>query len=235
MTGLHKNKNLLTRARIFFVAAALSGAVAGGLMLSVQAHSESREQVSPAGLRVDQLVIVTQDGLRENFNVEIAENGPDVQKGLMFRTEMPRDAGMLFYFGGGEGDVAFWMKNTLIPLDMIFIRGDGSIAHIHENAVPQSLQSVPSRHPVAAVLEINGGESAARGIKTGDRVDHPYFRRTRPMEPAPQEQQDIAPQTPEEKAAKDAETAPLPKLEIKTPERMDRGYERGLDADLQQR
>jgi uncharacterized membrane protein (UPF0127 family) len=235
MTGIFKKNNLMTRARVFFVAAALSGALAGGLMLSVQAHSESREHVSPAGLRVDQLVIVKQDGLRENFNVEIAENGPDVQKGLMFRTDMPRDAGMLFYFGGGEGEVAFWMKNTLIPLDMIFIRGDGSIAHIHENAVPQSLQSVPSQHPVAAVLEINGGETAARGIQIGDRVDHPYFRRTRPADPAPQQSPEIEPQTREEKAAKDAETAPLPKLEIQTPEQMDRGRERGLDADLQQR
>jgi len=219
------------RLRIFCVAVGVSVVMLGGMLLSVQANGESREHVSPAGLRVDQLVIVKQDGIRETFQVEIAETGHHIQKGLMFRDSMPRDAGMLFYFGGGEGELSFWMKNTLIPLDMVFIRGDGSIAHIHENAVPLSLQSVPSLHPVAAVLEINGGEASARGIAVGDRVEHPYFRRTRPPEPMPEQK----PETREEKARKDAETAPLPQPEIETPQMMDRNRERGLDADVQQR
>lgn len=219
------------RLKVFCVVAAVSAVMLGGLLLSVQANGESRENVSPAGLRVDPLVIVKQDGTRETFRVEVAETGYHLQRGLMFRDSMPRDEGMLFYFGGGEGEVSFWMKNTLIPLDMVFIRADGSIAHIHENAVPLSLQSAPSLHPVAAVLEINGGEASARSIKTGDRVDHPYFRQMRPPEPMQPEKTE----TPEEKARKNAETAPLPQPEIETPQLMDPNRERGLDADVQQR
>lgn len=224
MTAQKNPSTSSPRRRGYGVAAAICALAVCALTFSYTANGESRREISPAGMPVEELSIVKQDGLRETFRVELAETITQVQKGLMFREQMPKDAGMLFYFGGGEGEVSFWMKNTLIPLDMIFIRGDGTIAHIHENAVPHSLQSVPSRYPVAAVLEINGGESAARGIAVGDRVDHRYFAATRPpvqgrtKEPAP-------------------EPAPLPdpELTIETPEALDKGRVRGLDADLQQR
>jgi uncharacterized membrane protein (UPF0127 family) len=77
---------------------------------------------------------------------------------------------MIFPYAPAQ-DVAFWMKNTLIPLDMIFIRADGTIARIEENAVPLSLEPVPSLEPVTAVLEINGGRAAELGIEAGDKVD----------------------------------------------------------------
>jgi len=69
----------------------------------------------------------------------------------------------------------FWMKNTLIPLDMVFIAADGTVKHVHANAVPMSTDAIPSLYPVRAVLEINGGSAALLGIKPGDKVKHPIF------------------------------------------------------------
>jgi uncharacterized protein len=92
----------------------------------------------------------------------------------MFRQSLPADAGMLFDFGETR-PVAFWMKNTLIPLDMLFIAADGGIADIHERAVPRSEATIEARVPVRAVLELNGGTVARLGIKRGDRVHHPIF------------------------------------------------------------
>lgn len=131
-----------------------------------------------AGSRTDNnkniLTILTVDGAEHVFNIELALT-PDVQaQGLMYRTEMPEDAGMLFYFGQ-EAERGFWMKNTLIPLDMFFIKADGIIHHIHENAIPNDLTSIRSQGPVAAVLEINGGMSAQLKISPGDKVLHPVF------------------------------------------------------------
>ncbi|MCI5059520.1 MAG: DUF192 domain-containing protein, partial [Alphaproteobacteria bacterium] len=97
-------------------------------------------------------------------------------KGLMHRTELPENAGMLFWFGGREQERRFWMKNTLIPLDMLFIKANGTIHHIHENAVPHDLTGISSKGPVAAVLEINGGLSQTWVLAAGDRVVHPYFK-----------------------------------------------------------
>jgi len=81
---------------------------------------------------------------------------------------------MLFDFYQ-DAPVSFWMKNTLIPLDMVFIGGDGTIRHIHANAVPLTTDPVPSEFPVRAVLEINGGSAKLLGIKPGDKVKHPIF------------------------------------------------------------
>ena len=132
------------------------------------------EQSSAGTLASDQLVIVTQDGRRHDFKIELALTPIQQQNGLMYRTEMAADAGMLFYFSE-EAPRAFWMKNTLIPLDMIFIKKDGRILNIHENAVPNDLTSIPSSGPVIAVLELNGGISRKLGIKAGDKIDHILF------------------------------------------------------------
>ena len=106
------------------------------------------------------------------FSVEIVDTPAARQKGLMFRESLADDAGMLFDFFE-EGNVAFWMSNTLIPLDMLFIRADGTIANIHVNAIPLDLTSIPSEGPVRFVLEIPGGRSLEIGAKAGDRVSHP--------------------------------------------------------------
>jgi len=120
------------------------------------------------------LSVVTSAGIRHNFNVELALTGAQQRKGLMNRTEMAADAGMLFFFGD-EDERSFWMKNTLIPLDIIFIKKDGTILNIHENAVPHDLTSVKSEGPAAAALELNGGRAAELGIKPGDKIHHLLF------------------------------------------------------------
>ena len=104
----------------------------------------------------------------------MARTPAEQQRGLMYRTGIPKDDGMLFApypaEGGPPREASFWMKNTPSPLDIIFIRADGTIARIAENTVPFSEAQVPSGEPVAAVLEINGGRSAELGIAEGDKV-----------------------------------------------------------------
>ncbi len=108
------------------------------------------------------------------FEVELALDDAHRSRGLMFRKQLGPYEGMLFDFFQ-EIPVSFWMKNTLIPLDMLFIAADGTIKHIHANAVPMTTDAIPSQFPVRAVLEINGGSAALLGIKPGDKVKHPIF------------------------------------------------------------
>ncbi len=103
------------------------------------------------------------------FTVEVVDTPETRAQGLMFRTALAPDAGMLFDFKESR-PVSFWMQNTLIPLDMLFIRTDGTIANIHVNAIPRDTTSIPSDGPVRFVLEIPGGRSTELGIKAGDRV-----------------------------------------------------------------
>ena len=119
------------------------------------------------------LVVVT-GGREIKFDVELALNDVERARGLMFREKLGPYEGMLFDFYREE-PVGFWMKNTLIPLDMVFIAGDGTIRHIHANAKPHSTDTIPSEYPVRAVLEINGGSARLLGIKAGDKVKHPIF------------------------------------------------------------
>lgn len=141
------------------------------IMLTMVACDQpsSAAQKSP-----NQMTIVTAGGKRHDFKIELALTPIQQQNGLMYRTEMAADAGMLFYFSE-EAPRAFWMKNTLIPLDMIFIKKDGRILNIHENAIPNDLTSIPSDGPVVAVVELNGGITRKLGIKAGDKIDHILF------------------------------------------------------------
>lgn len=106
------------------------------------------------------------------FKVEIARTSAEQARGLMYRTALAPDAGMLFPFDPPQS-ASFWMKNTLIPLDMLFIRADGRIARIAANTTPLSLTPVDAGEPVIAVLEIAGGRAAAVGIREGDAVRWP--------------------------------------------------------------
>jgi uncharacterized membrane protein (UPF0127 family) len=110
------------------------------------------------------------------FSVEIADTEAAREKGLMFRKNLPEGHGMLFDFHRAQ-DVTFWMRNTYIPLDMIFIRADGRILRIAENAQPLSTDLIPSGGPVLAVLEVIGGTARKLGLAPGDRVAHPIFDR----------------------------------------------------------
>lgn len=133
---------------------------------------------APAGLQRDvptiDLTIESKTGTH-HFRVEVARSYPEQQRGLMFRTNIPPDGGMLFTpypaEGSGKGKEArFWMSNTPTALDLIFIRADGSIDKIVADAVPYSEDRIYSEGPVTAVLEINAGRSAALGIAVGDKV-----------------------------------------------------------------
>jgi len=113
---------------------------------------------------------------KHGFQVEVVDNDASRAKGLMYRKELAEGRGMLFDFQR-EQDVSFWMQNTYIPLDMIFIRGDGRILRIHENAEPLSTRMIPSGGPVLGVLEVIGGTARKLGLKPGDQVAHPIFNR----------------------------------------------------------
>ncbi|HET7708850.1 MAG TPA: DUF192 domain-containing protein [Sphingomicrobium sp.] len=146
-------------------------AAAAALMgCSPQAATPAPGNRSPAGLEQAKLTITQQNKRQSVFTVEVARTPEEQARGLMHRQSLAPDRGMIFPYSPPQ-PVGFWMKNTLIPLDMIFIREDGTIASIAENTVPLSLELVPSVEPVVAVLEIAGGRSAELGIKAGDKVD----------------------------------------------------------------
>ncbi|HVC51302.1 MAG TPA: DUF192 domain-containing protein [Stellaceae bacterium] len=120
-----------------------------------------------------QLTIVSASGPHK-FTVELATTPAQQAQGLMFRRSLAPDAGMLFDFGTPT-TVSFWMKNTLIPLDMLFVAQDGRIVGIHARAVPELTDPIPSPGLVRAVIEVNGGTADRLGIKPGDRVIYPIF------------------------------------------------------------
>lgn len=121
------------------------------------------------GLEERALIIRSADK-DHRFTVEVARTPREQELGLMYRRGLAPDRGMLFPYDPPQ-PVAFWMKNTLIPLDMIFVRADGRIARIAANTVPMSLDPVPAGEPVSAVLEIAGGRAAELGLLPGDLVE----------------------------------------------------------------
>src|SRR5246127_3620400 len=122
---------------------------------------------------VEPLEIVTKKGVQV-FSVEMATTEQEKETGLMYRKELADGKGMLFDFSP-EQEVSMWMKNTYIPLDMIFIRADGRILRIAENTEPLSTKIIPSRGLAKAVLEVVAGTAQKYGIAPGDRVGHPLF------------------------------------------------------------
>ena len=125
-------------------------------------------ETSPIGLPMEVITIDTDHGA-ETFQVEIAGDDASRERGLMYRKTMEPDHGMLFDFHRDEG-VAFWMKNTVLPLDMIFIKSDGTISSVAPDTTPYSTQEVPSAEPIRAVLELNAGRAEALGLVPGDGV-----------------------------------------------------------------
>jgi len=123
--------------------------------------------------------LVIEGERRHAFTVEVAATDETRQVGLMFRKSLAADAGMLFDYQTPQ-PVAMWMKNTLIPLDMLFIGADSRISRIAERTVPHSLATIDSGGPVRAVLELNAGTAARLGIKVGDLVRHAAFKNLTP-------------------------------------------------------
>lgn len=122
----------------------------------------------------DELAIETRDGEQHEFTVELALTDEQRAQGLMFRESLAPDAGMLFLYDQ-DRPRAMWMKNTLIPLDMLFIDGQGKIVRIAQRTTPLSESSIGSGRPVRAVLELAGGTSQRLGIRVGDRVIYEGF------------------------------------------------------------
>jgi len=114
------------------------------------------------------------------YSVEIADTPESRAQGLMFRESMARNAGMLFIFDRPQ-TVGFWMKNTLIPLDMLFIDQTGLVKRVHSNAIPGDLTTIPGGDGIFAVLEINGGLAQSYGITEGSEIRHPAFANGPPV------------------------------------------------------
>lgn len=144
---------------------------AGAVIALFPAAPADAAPAAPAA--VEALEITSSTGV-VTFEVEVARTEEQRATGLMYRKTLGERAGMLFDFKVDQ-PVSMWMKNTYIPLDMLFIRADGSIARIAAMTTPLSTATIPSGEPVRAVLEIAGGQARKLGIKPGDRVAHPLF------------------------------------------------------------
>lgn len=119
----------------------------------------------------DRLTVVGDWG-KATFTVDVADDPSERAEGLMFVESMPTLSGMLFVYEAPSA-VSFWMKNTLIPLDMIFAGPEGAVVSVHENAIPGDLTPIPGGDDIQFVLEINGGLSQRLGIGPGDTIQHP--------------------------------------------------------------
>lgn len=144
-------------------------------LLPTLAAPAARAQTGPQPkLPEEPLVIVTRDGTRHAFRVEMAIDPQQQMVGLMFRPEVKPDEGMLFDWGTPR-ESAMWMRNTITSLDMLFIAADGRIHRIAERTVPHSLATIESRGPVRATLELAAGTAERLGIRVGDRVEQRIF------------------------------------------------------------
>jgi hypothetical protein len=155
----------MSKTYIFIAAAALA--------FSLPAQAADTASLANPTLPVQTIVIDSDHG-PVKFRVEMAVDHDTQERGLMFRKIMAPNAGMLFDFRQLVM-TSFWMKNTILPLDMLFIRPDGTIASIAANATPYSETPIPSPEPVRAVLEINGGRATQLGIEPGEKVHAAIF------------------------------------------------------------
>ncbi len=172
-----KNKKFLNLKIICVVLMALS--IGQGAWVSAHAKSKLIQVITPTepSYERDIITIQRQNGTEITFDVELAITEQQHQYGLMNREELPEDEGMIFIFEK-EAMRSFWMRNTLVPLDIAFISKDGTIHHIHHSANPLDETRITSAAPSLAVLEILGGTSEKVNLKIGDRVIYKTFRNT---------------------------------------------------------
>ena len=156
------------RALLFAVLAALAACSPMAADAGQQAAAASARHPE-SGLEVVPLMIASANG-RHTFRVEVARSGEEQARGLMFRTAMGANEGMIFPMEPAR-QASFWMKNTVIALDLVFIGSDRRIESIAASAVPYSLSPISSKGNVSAVLELNGGRAAQLGLAPGDRVE----------------------------------------------------------------
>lgn len=160
---------MIATTKAALAALLLCGAAGGVAVVATRGGGDTAQ----TAVQTMPLTITSTNGAHA-FKVEIAKSAAEQERGLMYRTDLKPDGGMIFWpypaGGGAPRDASFWMKNTPSPLDIVYIRPDGTIARIAENTVPFSETPIPSGEPVGAVLEIMGGRAAALGIAEGDRV-----------------------------------------------------------------
>jgi uncharacterized protein len=144
------------------------------LVATLPASAPFARAQEPVTFDRTELAIVTAGGAKHQFKVDWAKTWPQKSRGLMFRKEMPLDHGMLLDYDPPT-EASIWMRNTLIGLDIIFIRADGTIESIFFGAKPHDESPMPSKGPVRAVLELNAGVARLLGIRPGDKVEHPIF------------------------------------------------------------
>ena len=161
----------MTRRNLLAALATLAILPLGHKLLAQNALDRTDPQPELPKERLD---IVTRDGRSHSFDVEMALTADQQITGLMFRKNVPPEGGMLFDWQVPRQS-QMWMRNTLAPLDMVFIGQDGTIRSIAENTVPQSLAVIDSRLPVRATLELAAGTTAAMGIRVGDKVRQRIF------------------------------------------------------------
>lgn len=160
MSGLRIKTSMSALVALFFLVASFN-------LLPERAFADQR-------FSTETLVATTKSGATHSFIIELATNDAQREQGLMFRKSMAADAGMLFDFGM-DRDVAMWMKNTFIPLDMLFLSKTGKVTHIAHDAVPHSEAIISSRGPVRFVLELNAGTAKKLGLSVGDRIVSPQI------------------------------------------------------------
>ena len=153
--------------RRYFLGSAL------GVMVAMRAEAQEITGAQPE-LPKEKLAIVTRDGKRHEFDVEMALSPQQQEVGLMFRKSVPAEGGMLFDWGTPR-DSMMWMRNTVSSLDMVFINPDGTIRRIAENTTPESLATIDSGGPVRATLELAAGTARQLGIHVGDKVEQRIF------------------------------------------------------------
>ena len=156
------------RAALYAVLAALAACSPMSADAGQKAAATAPARHPTSGLQVVPLTIVSANG-RHAFRAEVARSGEEQAKGLMFRTTMGANEGMIFPMEPARS-ASFWMKNTVIALDLVFIGPDKRIESIAANAVPYSLSPITSRGSVSAVLELDGGRAAQLGLAVGDAV-----------------------------------------------------------------
>ncbi len=148
------------------------------MLLALAPLPANAQSPNPTGpqpeLPKERLVITTRDGVHHELSVEMATTSDQQTVGLMSRPSVPAEGGMLFDWGIPR-DSQMWMRNTIAPLDMVFINADGTIRSIAENTVPQSLAVIDSRGPVRATLELAAGTTARLNIRVGDKVQQRIF------------------------------------------------------------
>ena len=143
------------------------------LAIGQMAASPARAQNAQPVFHIEEIEIVTLRG-RFGFTVEMAETDEERSFGLQFRPQLPEKHGMLFDFGKTQ-PIFMWMKNTVIPLDMVFIDAAGRVTRVAENTTPRSLDVIPSGSPVRSVLEVAAGTAAKLGIGKGSLIRHRIF------------------------------------------------------------